>query len=60
MLPVEGLARDRVELRRRGEQVAKGLADVLDRGGLGGADLGPERLGGEFATQRLGTPAKYR
>lgn len=34
MLAVEVLAGDGVYLRRRGEQVAQRLADILDRGGL--------------------------
>ncbi|KGQ06163.1 hypothetical protein BBAD15_g8520 [Beauveria bassiana D1-5] len=54
---VEVGARDGVLLGRRGEEVAERLADVLDHGGVGGAHLGPKRLGRELAAEREGAPA---
>ncbi|KAH8717913.1 hypothetical protein HC256_002589 [Beauveria bassiana] len=53
VLLVEVLTGDGVALRRRGEQVAQRLADVLDAGGVVLADVLPEGLCGEFAAEGL-------
>ncbi len=51
---VEVLARDGVELRRRGEEISAGFADVLDDGGVVFPNFLPEGFGGEFVTDHDG------